>query len=350
MKKALLVFLLYLPFGSPALAQIGGQRAFRFLELPASAKLAGLGGVNVTGQDHDVNMGQANPALLNPLMDKQLSFSHVDYLSDIRQSTLTYVHHHDRFGRWGVGLSYLNYGEFVQRDETGLEEGQFSVHDYVFSVTHSSTIDHFTLGGTAKLAVSSMADYKSVATLLDLGGVFKHPEQELYVGLALKNIGYNLKPFEGGEREPLPFDAQVGVTFKPEHMPFRFSVTAHHLYQFDIVYLDPNKKGTLDENGEEIKEKKTFGDKLARHFVVGTELLLSKNFHIRAGYNHLRRRELRLDNRSGGAGLSLGAMIRIRSFAFDYSRAFYHVAGASNYFTITTDMGSLFRRENKSGE
>jgi hypothetical protein len=148
----------------------------------------------------------------------------------------------------------------------------------------------------------------------------------------------------------MPFDAQLGVTFKPEHMPLRFSATAHHLYQFDIVYLDPNQRGLLDADGNEIKDKKTFGDKLARHFVVGGELLLSKNFHLRMGYNHLRRRELRMDSRSGGAGLSLGALIRIRSFAFDYSRAFYHVGGASNYFTLTTDMGSLFRRESQNGD
>ena len=224
------------------------------------------------------------------------------------------------------------------------------MNDYVLSVTHSSTIEHFTLGATAKLAVSSMAGYKSVATLADLGGVFKHPEKELYVGLAFKNIGYHLKPFDGGEREPLPFDVQLGITFKPEHMPFRFSATAHHLYQFDIVYLDPNKKGMLDENGEEIKAKKMLADKIARHFVVGGELLLSKNFNLRMGYNHLRRRELRIDNRSGGAGLSLGAMVRVRSFAFDYTRAFYHVAGASNYFTVTTDMGSLLKKEEKKSE
>jgi hypothetical protein len=347
MKNILYVLLLLVSF--PTLGQIGGQRAFRFLELPTNARLAGLGGVNVTAQDFDVNLMLANPALLNPLMDKQLSFSHVGYLSDIRQSSISYAHNHDRFGRWGLNLSYLNYGDFVQRDETGLEEGAFTVSDYIVGLTHSSTIDNFTLGATAKLAVSSMAGYKSIATLVDLGGVFKHPEQELYVGLAIKNIGYHLRPFDGGEREPLPFDIQLGVTFKPEHMPLRFSVTAHHLYQFDIVYLDPDQKGVIDAAGNEIKPKKSFVDKLGRHFVVGGELMLSKNFHLRAGYNHLRRQELRIDNRSGGAGLSLGALIRIRSFAFDYSRAFYHLAGASNYFTITTDMGSLFRKDDKDG-
>ena len=47
-----------------------------------------------------------------------------------------------------------------------------------------------------------------------------------------------------------------GPSIKPEHLPLRFSITAHHLQQLDIVYLDPNQRGQLDENGEEVKAKK----------------------------------------------------------------------------------------------
>ena len=96
--------------------------------------------------------------------------------------------------------------------------------------------------------------------------------------------------------------------------------------------------------GEEIKPKKTLGDKIARHFVVGGELMFSKNFQLRAGYNHLQRRELRLENTSAGAGMSFGAMLRISEFQLDYTRAYYHASGAANYFTVARNLDSLFNK------
>ncbi|HEY4652020.1 MAG TPA: type IX secretion system protein PorQ [Pontibacter sp.] len=343
-KPAALLLCVLLSF--PLAAQVGGQRAFTFLELPVSAKQAALGTINITAGGHDVNMVTANPALLNAEMDRQLSLSYTGYLADIKQSNLAYGFNHARLGRWAATISYLNYGNFVQRDATGQEEGSFNVNDYTFSLSHARQAEAFTLGATAKLAVSSIAGNKTVGLLADVGGVFKHPEQDFIVGLVFKNIGYQLKPFDDGERQPMPFDAQLGASYKPEHMPVRLSLTAHHLYQLDVVYLDPNAKGRLDANGNEVKEEKTLGDKVARHFVVGTEFIFSKNFQVRAGYNHLRRRELRLEDASGGAGLSLGAMLRVRTFELNYSSAYYHPAGASHYIILSTDTGALLQRKN----
>ncbi|NDK54651.1 type IX secretion system protein PorQ [Pontibacter fetidus] len=338
--------LLCLLLSLPLAAQVGGQRAFTFLELPVSSKQAALGSINVSSFGHDVNMVAANPALLNAEMDRQLSLSYVGYLADIKQSNAGYAFNHEKLGRWAASINYLNYGDFVQRDATGQAEGSFTVNDYTLSVSHARQAEAFTIGATAKLAVSSIAGNKAVGMLADVGGLFKHPEKDLTIGLAFKNIGYQVKPFDDGDRQNMPFDAQLGASYKPEHMPVRLSLTAHHLYQFDVVYLDPNAKGRLDENGNEIEQEKTFGDKLARHFVVGSEFIFSKNFKVRAGYNHLRRKELRLENASGGAGFSLGAMLRVRTFELNYSSAFYHPSGASHYVTISTDTSTLLKRKN----
>ena len=143
----------------------------------------------------------ANPALLNAETDHQLSFGHISYLGDIKQNSLTYSFPNKKGNHWAAGLQYINYGDFTQRDATGQEMGTFSVTDYYINLTHARTIDHITLGATAKLAVSRIAEFKSSAALVDLGGVFKHPEQDFTVALALKNIGYQLSTYNG-EREP----------------------------------------------------------------------------------------------------------------------------------------------------
>lgn len=342
-KKLCVCLILYLSFVLSIQAQVGGQRGFHFLELPANARVSALGGVNITSFGHDVNMAASNPALLNSETDRQLSLSYAEYLAGIKQSNLLYGFNHDKYGRWAAGLNYLNYGQFVQRDAAGMEEGTFSVNDYVFSMSHARQSEAFTLGATAKLAVSSMAGNKALGLLADIGGIFRHPEEDLTVGLVFKNVGYQVKIFDGGERSAMPFDAQLGISFKPEHMPVRLSVTAHRLYQFDVVYQDPNAKGQLDADGNEVKEKVTFGDKVARHFVIGSEFIFSKNFNLRAGYNHMRRKELRLDNAAGGAGFSIGVMLRIKTFELSYGSAFFHPSGASHYVTISTDTGALFK-------
>lgn len=328
-----------------AIAQIGGQQTFSFLNLPAGAKTAALGGVNVSVRDADPTMQLSNPALLNADMDGRLALTFVDYLADIKQSTVAYAFKPqaaEAKQRFGLHLNYLSYGEFNQYDAAGNLLGQFSVNEYAAGLTYAYVQGPFTLGATGKLAVSGISGNHSVGVLADVGAVFKHPEQDFTVGLAVKNAGYQLKPYAGADREPMPLDVQLGVTVKPEHMPLRFSITAHHLQQLDIVYLDPNQRGQLDENGVEVKKKKTLGDKIARHFAVGGELLLGKSLNVRLGYNHLQRRELRLDNAAGGAGISFGVMLRISQFQLDYTRAGLHASGAANYFTVARNLNSLF--------
>lgn len=346
MKKAAFILCSLVGLSLTAQAQVGGQRGFPFLELPASAKQAALGGVNVTAGAHDVNMVTANPALLNQEMDGQVSLSYVGYLADIKQSHAVYAFNSEKLGRWAASINYLHYGDFVQRDPTGLELGTFNVNDYTLGLSHSREMEAFTIGATARVAVSSIAGDQAVGLLADAGAVFRHPEQDFTVGLAFKNVGYQVKPFDSGERQQMPWDAQLGVSYKPEHMPVRLSLTAHRLYQFDIVYLDPNAPGKLDANGNEIEEEKKLGDKIARHFVAGAEFVLSKNFQLRAGYNHLRRKELRLDTKAGGAGFSVGAMVRVRNFELNYGSAFFHPSGVTHYITLATNTGAFLRKKN----
>ncbi|WP_223284383.1 PorV/PorQ family protein [Hymenobacter qilianensis] len=195
----------------PAAAQIGGQQAFTFLNLPPSAKLAGLGGVNVSSRDADATMMYGNPALLNADMDNRLALGYVDYLSDIKQSTAAYVFNTKSLGRLGVGLTYLNYGRFEQFDAAGTSLGEFSVNEYALGVSDAYTSGNFTLAGTLKLAVSGIAGNHSLAALVDVGGIFKHPTQDFTVGLTVRNVGYQFQPYAGADREPMPLDVQLGL-------------------------------------------------------------------------------------------------------------------------------------------
>ncbi|GGK66069.1 type IX secretion system protein PorQ [Rufibacter glacialis] len=344
-KRLLLLGFMLVAIVHLATAQLGGRFAFRFLNVPTHARVAALGGVNVSSGLEDVNAASANPALLHGKTHQHLGLTYLNYLADVSQNNLYYTFDSNRWGRNALGVQYLDYGSFTQTNDAGVEEGSFKVREYAVALSHAATVEHFTLGATAKIAVSSLAGDQALATVIDLGGTFKHPERDLVVGLAIKNLGVMLKPYGNGEREDMPLDIQLGASYKPEHAPFRLSLTAHQLQRFDIVYLDPDQPGTLDENNVEVKEEKTFGDKLARHFVVGGEFLLSPGFQLRAGYNHLRRKELALENAGGLAGFSLGTSIKVHAFRFEYTYAKFHVAGASNYLTLNTDLNRFLKKK-----
>lgn len=321
-------------------AQVGGQRSFDFLNIPGDARTAALGGANVTMAGSDVNGFAQNPALLDSTVHNHLSLSYLNYLGDINFSNLAYARTLKKYGTWAVNLKYIDYGSIVSYDPAGVEMGTFDSNEFVLAIAHSRETGVFSLGGSLKFALSNIAGFKANALLADIGGRFKHPEKDLNVGLVIKNLGVVLKDYDELSQSDLPFDVQLGVSFKPEHMPFRFSATAYHLYQGDIAFFDP--RGNINDQED---SEPGVADKIFRHTVFAAEFVPSKNFNLRVGYNHLMRRELRLQEASGGAGFSFGVMFRVKAFEFAYSKALYHVAGSTNHLTLTSNFNSLITKK-----
>ena len=81
-----------------------------------------------------------------------------------------------------------------------------------------------------------------------------------------------------------------------------------------------------------------FGDELMRHIVIGGELLLSKNFSLRVGYNYRRRQEMKVESKVSTVGFSWGFGFRVSRFTFNYARSAYHLVGSPNYITISTHL------------
>ncbi|MTI31045.1 type IX secretion system protein PorQ [Xanthovirga aplysinae] len=324
--------------GHLLLAQSGGQKSFEFLSLPTNARTAALGGVNVSWYGDDVNQFLSNPALLNTEVSRHLALNYLDFYAGIGYTNLVYAFNNEKTGNWGIGMQYLNYGEIEGRDETGVETGKFRASDFAINVSKSHQIGPINMGVNLRFLYSGVESFKAQALVADIGGVFKHPNQDLSIGLVFKHVGFLLSDFSATSNSKIPFDVQTGVSFKPTHMPVRFSLTAYNLV--NKLY---EEKENLTE--EQQAEEPSVVDKMARHLAIGLELLLSKNFNVRAGYNHLQRKELRLEGTSGGAGLSFGFQAKIKAFELAYSRSFYHTAGGTNYLTFGGNLDSLFKKK-----
>lgn len=333
-----LAVLLSIPLLSSA--QLGGENSFEFLNLATNARTVALGGVNVSSGRDDLNMFASNPALLSDSTERFFSFSYHSYYAGIGNTSLAYVHNFKKYGTWGFSMQYLNYGKFDSFDASGNSLGDFSAKDYAFAITHSKKMGVYTLGMTAKFVGSSIDVYNSSAILFDIGGTFKHPTKDLTVAMVFKNLGIGLGKFTPNSEFNMPFDLTLGASFKPEKMPFRFSLTAHNLNRKNIAFNDPRVPDNL-VNGVGVEEEISGTDRFSRHFVIGGEFVLNKNLNLRFGYNFLRRKELSIETRTAMVGFSFGLMVRVKAFEFAYSRSLQHISGGTNNITLILDTRKL---------
>ncbi|MEM7038293.1 MAG: hypothetical protein AAF570_15015, partial [Bacteroidota bacterium] len=125
----------------------------------------------------------------------------------------------------------------------------------------------------------------------------------------------------------------------------RFSVTTTNLETPNLIFFDRDAPPEFDLSGEEIEQNFPFFDNLFRHFVFGTEFLISKGFNLRAGYNHMRRQELRSENRAGIAGFSFGLGLKIKMFRLDYALSSYHAVGPTHHFMVATNIGDFKKKK-----
>lgn len=343
MRQSLLVLFLITCLARAGRAQsLGGQRVFPFLDLPTHARVAALGSSVATATRPDAPYFLNNPALADSLPDNQLAISLMPYLAAARYYTLHYGLPIKSGGKWAAGLQYLSYGQFDLTDPAGNALGTFTANDYALSLTHARTEGNFTLGATLKAVGSTIETYSAFGILADLGGIWRHPKQELTFGLVAKNMGYLVKNY-GPADASLPFDLQAGVTLKPRYAPVRLTVTAHHLQRFDITYNDPNLNIRYDLNGNPILPTVGLVEKLARHLSVGAELLISRNVNLLVGYNHLKRQEGKLATGSIGAGISFGASVQARGFQLTYARFSSIPTAGTSQLSIRIDMDRFLK-------
>ena len=325
-------------------AQNGGTDTYEFLDLTYSARIAALGGTAIAIKDNDPNLGLINPALLNKSMDNQVTLNYINYLSDINYGYSSFTKHYDSIGTFNVGLKYVSYGEFDERDAGGNKLGTFNAGEYAIVMGYGRELKHnFSVGANFKTIISSLYDYQSFGVAFDFGTTYYLEDERFTASLVVKNIGAQLTTYTSDNREPIPFEIQLGLSKQLENVPLRFSLTAHSLETPDLVYEQQIKnEGGLLGDTETDNDQDGVLENMARHTVVGLEFLPSENFHIRLGYNYQRRRELLVEEKTGLVGMSFGFGMRISKFHISYGHASYHQAGGINTFSVVTRISDFY--------
>jgi hypothetical protein len=322
---------------------IGGSTVFNFLKVPNTPKLSALGGINVSDVTNDVGLAFNNPALLKPAMHTQMDAVFNSLPAGINVYHLSLGYRHPRLKTnflWG--LNYFNYGNITQTDASGNTLGSFHPRDWVMQLSASrSYSEKWNYGATLKFINSSYGIYRANGLAMDVGVLYDDTAKLFSVSILAKNMGTQLKKYEGTEPGDLPFDLQAGVSWKLQKAPFGFSFTAHHLHQFDITY---NDAGFNNDNGYPNTGDRSFTlDKLFRHFVFATTVYVGDKVEITCGYNHLRRQELSIGKGANGlTGFSMGAALVLDKLQVRFARSQYQNRIAFNQFGLDMTLNRYF--------
>ncbi|UYQ91479.1 type IX secretion system protein PorQ [Chitinophaga horti] len=337
MQKIAAVIVLLLSFTRAQAQVLGGKHVFSFLDLPPAPQVTALGNMNAALQTDDLSATFLNPALLRPSMHTHLQVNYADYFAGVNYSHVMAGYHVPSIGTtFATSLQFVNYGNIVQTDAAGNIQGSFKPSDMSWQVTASRQYkERWNYGLTLKYIRSRYQQYRSTGFSADMGITYQDTAKGWQVGLVAKNMGSQIKSYGVENKEPLPFDLQVGISKKLEHVPLQLSATIHHIYQFDINYEDPDfDEGQVIENGDTLVNRAGAIDKVFRHFVLAAQFTVGKHVELTAAYNHLRRQELALLQQQGMSGFSFGVGVIITRLQIRYARSFYQNSTAFNHFGI----------------
>ncbi|MBC35137.1 MAG: hypothetical protein CL663_03720 [Bacteroidetes bacterium] len=336
-----LKFVLLIIFGIGFLnvnAQIGGQSTYAFLNLENSARIAALGGASPVALDDDLSLAIANPSLIRPSMDQQLTFSFVDYFSDINYGFVSYSKDYDRLGSFVASVQFIDYGTFKYANEAGVQQGEFGASEFALILGWGRELtQNFRIGANSKFIYSNLEQYNSIGLAVDLSATYMASRTDFVASVMILNAGRQLKAYRSGNIEPLPFEIRFALSNKLKHIPFRYHLMLTHLEKFDLTYVNPLLQNDF---GQSIGEA-SLAEKMMSHVVVGGEILFSENFTFRFGYNYRRRQEMKVDSKFSTVGFSWGFGIKVSKFQFNYARSAYHLVGSPNYITMIVNLSDF---------
>lgn len=343
------LFILLFFISSNLFSQQGGSHIFSFLNQPPSTFAHSQGGIMISNATNDITTALQNPATLSELTRNAISFNHTFHFSGISTGYFSYGNYWKKKKlEWHTGIQYTNYGTFIGADEWGNKTADFKAADYAFIVGATRHLnDRFHVGVNTKFIYSRLESYIATGIGFDIGGFYKINDKNAAIGVVIKNLGFVTKAYtdKGGL---LPFDLQVGFSKKLKHLPFRYNITAHHLYKWNVRYYDPlllESTSLFEENREPSLFNK-FSDNLFRHLIFGGEFLLGKkeNLKVRFAYNHMQGRELSVANVRYFNGFSGGVELKVKHFFIGYSMGVQHVHGNIKQLSITTNF-SRFKKK-----
>jgi hypothetical protein len=341
--KTIFYIYLFVFFPIPGQSQtLGGRSVYNFLKLPPAPQLSALGGINNSIINNDIHVAYQNPAQLNNGMMNTLGADVNLMYGGIKNMFLMYGKRKEAIRtNFSLAVNFINYGKTDRTDASGNITGTFNPNDATLQLGFSkSYMERWKYGGAVKLISSNYAAYHSMGVAADFGVTYTDSASLFRAALVFKNMGVQVKAYDGTARDDLPFDLQLGISKKLAKAPIQFSLTLHHLHQLNIRYADTAFEA---EAAGAVKAGKFKGDKLLRHAIVAAQVYPAKQLELTLSYNFLRRKELLLYNIGNGlTGFSFGGGVLFKTLQVRFARAYYQNTKAYNQLGLNINFAELY--------
>ena len=304
------IALLVLAFGTMAAGQDvnsnAGTSSFSFLKINVGSRAVAMGGAYTGLADDEVSL-YYNPAGIAALEERRFIGEYHDYFAGLQSGFAGVVMPIGRGNDKAIGfhITYLDYGEFIQTDQSGNEEGTFGGSDMVFAATFAMRKTYqLYLGATAKFIYESIQDYSASGVAVDLGIRYMSNRGRYVGGLAVQNLGAQLSSLGDGDKDGLPTTLRAGVSAKP---PGLFAILTGDL----IVPFDND----ID-------------------VAFGAEYYNARPLLLRLGWNSFGSNYRSEYSDNGLAGLNFGIGIELKKIEFSYAYSPAADLGDSHRVTI----------------
>lgn len=277
---------------------------FEFLRTEIGARAAGMGGayVGVTGDVHSIFY---NPGSIVFIRKKGASASYLNNVMDFNVGAGAYIQPISSLSSFGVGIQYLDYGDFQGKDEFGRDTGTFGANDIALTGSFGRLIrKDLGIGISLKYIQSKIAGYSASAIAGDFGILYHLSDKGVTLGIGALNFGKSMDAFVD-TKEDLPGQIKAGITKQLTHLPLMLSGEIRRFNDGEFFF-----------NG-------------------GGELQIRNSIRLRLGYSSVGRdQKLGLDS-DRWSGFSIGGGILIRDMILDYSLSSMGGIGTQNRFTLS---------------
>ncbi len=261
------------------------------LEFPIGARYNALGEAG-TALSQDATSIWWNPgglAFATDVYEHSVSVMHSKLVPDLADDIALYWGSYagklGTAGNFGVGLTYLDMGEQIATDESGIEQGTFESYMFALGAAYGTKITpNIGIGIGVKYYRDKLAENEflqdqtggSGSTFaVDAGVLWKVPTMRMNVGFAVSNLGPSIKHVDEQQSDPLPRRATLGLAYGVYSSPAT-SLIAVADYLVPLINWDGD---------EEIKDDPGFGPEFGdSEWGAGLEWSYVQSLFVRLGY------------------------------------------------------------------
>lgn len=203
--------LILLMLASPAMgSQSAGTTGANFLKIGVGARAVGMGGAFVAIAN-DATSSYWNPAGLSQLEQQEITFTHNEWLQDVRYEYLGYgLPLGDKTGL-GLSIIYLHMGTIAGYDREGNSTSSFTAYDAAMLLGLSRQLNqNLSLGIGVKWINQKLESENSESFAFDMGCLWKM--NNFSIGLAVNNLGTPVKFIQ--QEFALPSKVGLGLAYR----------------------------------------------------------------------------------------------------------------------------------------